>query len=213
MIILIDSRNISDLHCCLARGAKELMRRMEACGYPMGISSTYRDNEAQNALYAQGSTKPGNIVTNAKGGQSIHNYALAFDIFLNIKGLEYSDSAFFDLAGQIWEEMGGIWGGRWKGLVDKPHMEFTNGLKLEDLQKGMYPADTAIMKWEENTERGTSPMGEKRYNNTDELPLWAKPAIEMLMEKGLLAGDGSGFDLSHDMLRMFVINYRAGLYE
>ena len=216
MITLIDSRNINDLHFCLQRGAKELIHRVETYGYPLGISSTYRDYEAQDALYAQGRTKPGNIVTNARGGQSIHNYGFAFDIFLNIRGQEYTNNAFFDLAGRIWEEMGGVWGGSWKGFVDRPHMEFTGGLSLSDLQKGKRLADNTLMKWEENkvpneTEKCT--MTEIRYNTTDELPEWAKPAIEALTEKGFLAGDGTGFDLSHDMVRMFVINYRAGLYK
>lgn len=40
----------------------------------------YRSIEEQNALYAQGRTKPGNIVTNAKRGQSNHNYGIAFDV-------------------------------------------------------------------------------------------------------------------------------------
>ena len=36
------------------------------------VTSTYRSMESQNAIYAQGRTKPGNIVTNAKGGQGHH---------------------------------------------------------------------------------------------------------------------------------------------
>jgi peptidoglycan L-alanyl-D-glutamate endopeptidase CwlK len=43
---------------------------------------TLRTIAEQNELYAQGRTKAGKIVTNAKGGQSYHNYGLAFDIVL-----------------------------------------------------------------------------------------------------------------------------------
>lgn len=46
------------------------------------LTCTHRSNEEQNDLYAQGRTKPGKIVTNAKAGQSPHNFlpARAFDI-------------------------------------------------------------------------------------------------------------------------------------
>lgn len=52
----------------------------------------------------------------------------------------------------------------------------------------------------------------KRYNISDDLPEWAKPTIEKLIGKGLLAGDGENLDLSMDMLRILVIHDRAGLY-
>jgi len=209
---MIDSRKITDLHPCLQRGVNELIRRMAIHGYPVGISSTYRDNEAQNALYAKGRTKPGNIVTNAKGGQSIHNYRLAFDIFFNQKGLEYSSSAFFEIAGQEWTKMGGEWGGSWKRLVDRPHMQYTGGLSLSDLQKGKRLADDARMPWEAEIEESEEDT-EVRYNTVKELPDWAQPTIQKLIDKGFLSGDGQGLDISLDMVRMLVINDRAGLYD
>ena len=51
-------------------------------GLRLRLSYTFRTFEEQEALYAQGRTKKGSKVTNAKGGQSIHNYGLAFDIVL-----------------------------------------------------------------------------------------------------------------------------------
>ena len=79
---------------------------MKELGYDMGINSTYRDNEKQNSLYAQGRSAKGQVVTNARGGQSIHNYRLAFDIFKNVKGHEWSDNNFFKAAGKIWSGNG-----------------------------------------------------------------------------------------------------------
>ena len=63
---MLDSRDINDLHPTLQRGAKELIKKMEAKGYKVGISSTYRDNEKQTQLYNQGRTTPGKVVTKAK---------------------------------------------------------------------------------------------------------------------------------------------------
>lgn len=53
-----------------------------------------------------------------------------------------------------------------------------------------------------------------RYNTLDEIPDWGKPTVEKLMKLDLLKGDENGnLDLSHDMLRIFVIEDRAGLYD
>lgn len=151
---MINSRSTADLHASLARGGLELGRRMAGLGYPMLVTCTYRDGEAQNALYAQGRTTPGKIVTNAKAGQSIHNYRLAFDICKNVKGQEYSDAGFFAAAGRIWTEMGGEWGGSWASFPDRPHFQFTGGLSLSQLQKGARMPENAVMKWEQALVQG-----------------------------------------------------------
>lgn len=52
-----------------------------------------------------------------------------------------------------------------------------------------------------------------RYNKLEELPDYAKPTIKKLIDKGALKGDGAGLDLSQDMVRIFVINDRLGLYN
>ena len=54
--------------------------------------------------------------------------------------------------------------------------------------------------------------GMERFNTVDSLPEWARPTVEKMIGKGLLHGNGESFDLSLDMLRVFVINDRAGLY-
>ena len=52
----------------------------------------------------------------------------------------------------------------------------------------------------------------KRYNTIDEIPTWAKDTVRKLIDKGLLKGGDDGLDLSVDMLRLLVVNDRAGLY-
>lgn len=47
---------------------------------PILVLHGYRSIEEQNALYAQGRTAPGKRVTNAKGGQSAHNFGMAIDV-------------------------------------------------------------------------------------------------------------------------------------
>lgn len=54
--------------------------------------------------------------------------------------------------------------------------------------------------------------GMERFNTIDSLPEWARPTIQKMIDKGLLNGNGSSLDLSLDMLRIFVVSDRAGLY-
>ena len=61
-----------------------------------------------------------------------------------------------------------------------------------------------------------APPNEKtpdRFNTVDQLPSWAVPTIVKLVEKGVLKGDGKGLDLSIDMVRIFVVHDRAGMYD
>ena len=54
--------------------------------------------------------------------------------------------------------------------------------------------------------------GMERFNTIDSLPEWARPSIQKMIDHGLLNGNGDSLDLSLDMLRIFVVNDRAGLY-
>ena len=53
----------------------------------------------------------------------------------------------------------------------------------------------------------------ERFNTVDSLPDWAKATVTKMIDKGLLNGNGASLDLSLDMLRVFVVNDRAGLYN
>ena len=79
------------------------------------------------------------------------------------------------------------------------------------------PEEQKETAWEEDmkaiqTEITEKEMRENRYKALEELPDWAKPTIKKLIDKKLLGGDGASLDLSLDMVRVFVINDRAGLY-
>lgn len=146
---MIDSRDIKELHSTLQRGYLELEKRAKEKGIPIKLTNTYRDNNYQNHLYKQG--RPvGRKVTNAKGGQSFHNYKLAFDICINKVGDAYNKDLLKQV-GKMWEDIGGEWGGSWKQFVDMPHFQFTNGKTINDLQKGYKMPEDTKMKWEVNS--------------------------------------------------------------
>lgn len=56
-------------------------------------------------------------------------------------------------------------------------------------------------------------MEEKRYNTVAEVPSWAKTAVQKLVNKGYLGGNGQGLDLGHDMVRLLVVLDRAGAFD
>ena len=51
-----------------------------------------------------------------------------------------------------------------------------------------------------------------RYDTIEEVPEWGKATVQKLIDKKLLNGDGNGLDLSRDMLRLLVIQDRAGQF-
>lgn len=94
------------------------------------ITCAYRENWKQEKLYEIGRTKPGKIVTNAKSGQSPHNYnpSFAFDIGFRTSdgGFDWSDNLFIKFASLISEiDISNIilWGGNFKNFKDIPHFE------------------------------------------------------------------------------------------
>lgn len=55
---------------------------------------------------------------------------------------------------------------------------------------------------------------EKVYNWTVEVPEWARPTVQKLLDKDYLKGNEKGeLELTYSMLKLLVINDRAGLYD
>lgn len=138
---MIASRQIDDLHPKVAKLATAFLAlcndTFKAQGVEVIITSTYRDNESQNALYSLGRAVAGKKVTNAKAGQSFHNYRLAFD-FVPVKHGKalWNDANLFTECGKIAEGLGLEWAGRWVSFKEMAHCQYTGGLTLKDLQNG-----------------------------------------------------------------------------
>lgn len=112
------------------------------------FTHTFRSFAEQDALFAQGRTKPGRKVTNARGGHSWHNWGMAIDIVLMIdkNGDGVYESAVWDTKTdfdgdgksdwievvQIFKEFGWEWGGDWK-FVDAPHFQKTMGQTIRGM--------------------------------------------------------------------------------
>jgi peptidoglycan L-alanyl-D-glutamate endopeptidase CwlK len=136
---MINSRKITDLHPIVAEKCKQFIDLCKKAKIDVLITSTYRDNESQSALYAIGRTKPGKKVTNAKAGQSFHNFRVAFDFVPIVNGkAAWNDFVLFKTCGEIAESVGLEWAGRWKKFPELAHCQFTNGLTLKDFQAGKH---------------------------------------------------------------------------
>ena len=134
---MINSRSLSDLNPKVAAMASEFITRCKNENIDVIITSTYRDSESQNALYAQGRTTPGKKVTNAKAGQSFHNWRVAFDFCPIVNGkCQWNDTALFTRCGEIGESVGLEWAGRWQRFKELAHFQYTGGLRIADFQAG-----------------------------------------------------------------------------
>lgn len=135
---MIGSRKIEDLHPIVADLCRKWLAECANQKIDVIITSTYRDAEYQNSLYAEGRTSPGKIITNARAGQSFHNYRMAFDFVPVVdRKPAWSDMALIEKCGVIGENVGLQWAGRWNGrLRESLHLQFSGGLMLSELQSG-----------------------------------------------------------------------------
>jgi len=134
---MINSRKLDDLHPRVEEMARKFIAECDKLGIDVLITSTYRDNASQAALYAQGRTTPGKRVTNARPGQSWHNWRCAFDFVPIANGkAQWNDLDTFRRCGEIAESVGLEWAGRWKQMREMAHCQWTGGLTLADLQAG-----------------------------------------------------------------------------
>lgn len=115
---------LKKVHPELARRVALLIQALAVKGYTIEVVQGLRTFAEQDELYKQGRTKPGQVVTKAKGGQSNHNYGLAVDLcpFVNGKP-QWSDNPGFIRIGIEAAKLGLDWGGSWKQFIDKPHVQ------------------------------------------------------------------------------------------
>lgn len=136
---MISSRKIDDLAMPVKKMALDMIDACKAEGIDLLVTCTYRDPEAQDALYAQGRTTFGNVVTNAPGWLSLHNFHVAFDVVPLRSGKPVwqthgKDGELWQRVGEIGEKFGLEWAGRWKKFREFPHFQYTAGLTLADLR-------------------------------------------------------------------------------
>lgn len=178
---LLDRSNknmASGTHPVVRESALEMIKRAYKEGINVQISEGHRSYKRQNELYAQGRTKSGNIVTNARGGQSWHNFGIAIDFFLtNHTGSTavWTVNSNWRRVAAIGKSLGFEWGGDWTSFKDYPHLQMTGGYTLAQLRAGKKPRLVSKVKknktgWIKNStgwwfknKDGSYPKGEWKY--------------------------------------------------
>lgn len=155
-----------DITLCHPRLQIKAAQWVEACEkqrITVKIGETLRRAAEQDALYAQGRTKPGSVVTNAKGSEyrSQHQWGIAYDFYLSMdidgdgKSTDdsYNDSTgMFGKAADLAKTVGLAWGGDWSSIVDAPHIYLPDwGSTPTDLIKQYKTPDAFIKTWERQT--------------------------------------------------------------
>ena len=139
-VAAVDSRSektISTLLSEVQPFSRALVQKAAISGITIRIISGFRTYAEQDALYAQGRTQLGSIVTNAKGGYSNHNFGIAFDVGV-FEGSKYlPDSPKYKAVGALGIDLGLEWGGNWKTIVDQPHFQLRPNWAFDLSEKQM----------------------------------------------------------------------------
>ncbi len=226
-------RDINTLHPKLQDLLYALKAECEKQGLKIGISECLRTKEEQDRLYAKGRTEKGSIVTNAKGSSysSMHQWGVAFDFYRNDGSGAYENGdKFFEKIGKIGKSLGLFWGGDFKSIKDLPHFQLADwGVTPAKLKAEYKTPENFFKTWENNAmtveeQRKFNALvkqveeltlaKERIYHYTKELPDWARPTVQKLLDRGIYSGvSDSDLDLPETLMRVLVINDRAGLYK
>ncbi|WP_218508814.1 M15 family metallopeptidase [Variovorax sp. dw_308] len=131
---------ILTLSIAAQRRAREFLTKVLDGGVIARIISGTRTYAEQDALFRKGRFgNPGPRVTNARGGQSNHNFGVAWDIgIFTTAGGYLDDGPGYDKAAALGLPAGGgnvEWGGNWTTFVDRPHYQLALGLSVSQLRQ------------------------------------------------------------------------------
>lgn len=138
------SRSVDVLVTPVKIRALEFLHACRMADMDLLVTCTYRTPQDQDKLYAQGRTVHGSKLTNAKAGESLHQYRVALDVVpmragKPVWGTSGEDGELWQQVGKLGEEAGLEWAGRWKKFKELAHFQYTGGLTLADLKAGRLP--------------------------------------------------------------------------
>ena len=184
---MLNSRDINNLRPDVAANCRVFLGLCKEAGLQVLVTATVRDEEYQRYCYNQGAANtPLPSFHGIKAG-------LAFDICKNVKGQEYSDLGFFQRAGEIGERMGFEWGGRWKSFPDRPHFQWSQGMKYTSAMVRAGKLPPAMPRYEteeEMTQEQFDVMMADYLRRQNEKPVstWAKEAWDKAVTRGIFDG-------------------------
>ena len=144
---IVSDRRINTLHPLVRGKVKEFLIRAEKeLGIKLRVVSAFRTWKQQTELYnrpfdGKDNDGDGKIdeanekVTNAKAGQSYHNFGLTVDVVEIKNGKALWKNPNWSKIAKLGKSIGFEWGGDWRSFKDKPHFQFTFGKSLAELRR------------------------------------------------------------------------------
>ncbi len=130
----ITNTRIKTLDARVQSSAFQFVNKVQAdLNMTIRVSSAFRSIAEQDALFAKGN------VTQARGGQSYHNYGLAIDVVEITNSGQANWNADWAKIASIGKGLGFEWGGDWTSFVDKPHFQMPFGKSVSELCLQHYP--------------------------------------------------------------------------
>ena len=150
----------SKLHPYLQFKLKKALKKCNEKGIYLIITEGLRTKKYQDSLYAQGRTKPGAIVTYAKGKSysSQHQWGIAFDIAINGPKKVRYNANMIAKAAKIIKTVGLAWGGDWNGFSDMPHFYLKTWGATPYKLKKLYKNPTRFKKTWKRTVKSATPL-------------------------------------------------------
>lgn len=112
------------VHPRLAEKIGVIIADFKRAGKDVRVVQALRTFAEQDMLFQQGRSRKGPIVTNARAGQSNHNYGLAVDLCPFVDGQPtWNDTKGFKAIGAAAKAQGLEWGGDWVRMRDMPHVQ------------------------------------------------------------------------------------------
>jgi peptidoglycan L-alanyl-D-glutamate endopeptidase CwlK len=213
---MINSQSIDDLRSDVAANVHLAVKLMADRGYPVGVANTVRDNEYQEYLYAQGRTRPGDVVTGSRT-TTFHGAGLAVDIFQNKAGTmpnggswAYDDVYFWATAAEIFKKLGFSWGrDLWPRFPESCHFQWDAGRTFgdSDIYAGkqapampLYDYDSEVDEMSAILNEIMQRSGKSQEEVVQALSLfvmhyncgpaaWKNDAFQTLKDKGLVVSD------------------------
>jgi peptidoglycan L-alanyl-D-glutamate endopeptidase CwlK len=209
---MVNSQDINLLRPDVAANAKLWLAECKAKGLDIEISNTVRDNEYQAYIYAQGRTRPGNIVTNGKT-TTFHGAGLAIDFYSASK--KWGDHNFFVQCAAIAKKHGFSWAGDWKKFTEYCHIQWDNHGKSNHKNAPQMP----LYKEEEDmTPQEVRAIVEKALAERDEaiaqanakIASWSAEAWNEAKQAGLFDGTRPGAPLTRQEAAIIVRRIKEG---
>jgi len=152
---------LEQVHPTLKAKAYQLIEQLAQQGIHVEVSQGLRTWAEQEALYAQGRTIPGRIVTRARPEQSWHTFGCAFDIavFDPGGGIDWSGtSAAWDTTVRAGIALGLVSGSEFRTFPDLPHFQYTGRFPVTPNEEvlSLYQSGGLQAVWDEVTGHTTT---------------------------------------------------------